>query len=557
MKNRLILILMALSFVLIIMKAFQVQILEHEKHKKYIDLLQTRLVKIPAPRGRIISSDGKVLAKDEVVYVLDPWLNSIDELKKTELFTSEEILSLVKGESIVIDKARADVLSKAGVRVVMDYRRKYEPLAPHVVGYVNADRTGVYGVESVYDELLTGTDGMKMVFVEPSGAISSEVLRSPPKPGEDVTLTIDSRIQKVAEESLEKTGNPGSVILSDVRTGEILVLASFPGYNPQDFYEGFTKREWERLARNSPSPLVNRAISSAYSPGSSIKVLWAIAALLNGVDPEEKINCRGVFDYRNSKGEVVARYKDWKEEGHGLTDLRKAIRVSCNVYFYQLGLKIGVDKMVEVAKKLGIFEKTGIDLPGEKNGTLPTPEWKMSKIGEPWYPGDTILMSIGQGYLTATPMELLKLVSLVANEGIFYRPHVVKKIGSKAVKPEIETQVQIDEKIWTFIKDAMVDVTSFKGNEKEDPGTAYHVFGDFPYRVAGKTGTAETGSGAPHSWFIGFAPAENPEVAIVTMVEHGGYGSGVAAQIAREVLEEYFKLKESAQETPASSRSRD
>jgi penicillin-binding protein 2 len=548
---------MALSFVLIIMKAFQVQILEHEKHKKYIDLLQTRLVKIPAPRGKILSSDGKVLAKDEVVYVLDPWLNSIDELKKTGLFTPEEILSLVKGESIVIDRARADVLSKAGMRVVMDYRRKYEPLAPHVVGYVNADRAGVYGVESVYDEFLTGTDGVKMVFVEPSGAISSEVLRSPPKPGEDVTLTIDTRIQKVAEESLEKIGNPGSVILSDVRTGEILALASFPEYDPQDFYEGFTKREWERFARNSPSPLINRAISSAYSPGSSIKILWAVAALLNGVDPEERINCRGVFDYRNSRGEVVARYRDWKEEGHGFTDLRKAIRVSCNVYFYQLGLKLGVDKMVEIAKKLGIFEKTGIDLPGEKSGTLPSPEWKMSRIGEPWYPGDTILMSIGQGYLTATPIELLKLVSLVANEGIFYRPHVVKRIGSKVVKPEIETQVQIDEKIWNFIKDAMVDVTSFKGNEKEDPGTAYHVFGDFPYRVAGKTGTAEAGSGAPHSWFIGFAPAENPEVAIVVMVEHGGYGSGAASQIARKVLEEYFKLKESAQETPASSRFRD
>ena len=557
MKNRLILILMALSFVLIIMKAFQVQILEHEKHKKYIDLLQTRLVKIPAPRGKIISSDGKVLAKDEVVYVLDPWLNSIDELKKTGLFTPEEILSLVKGESIVIDRARADVLSKAGMRVVMDYRRKYEPLAPHVVGYVNTDRSGMYGVESVYDEFLTGTDGVKMVFVEPSGAISSEVLRSPPKPGEDVTLTIDTRIQKVAEESLEKIGNPGSVILSDVRTGEILALASFPEYDPQDFYEGFTKREWERFARNSPSPLINRAISSAYSPGSSIKILWAVAALLNGVDPEEKINCRGVFDYRNSRGEVVARYRDWKEEGHGFTDLRKAIRVSCNVYFYQLGLKLGVDKMMEIAKKLGIFEKTGIDLPGEKSGTLPSPEWKMSKIGEPWYPGDTILMSIGQGYLTATPIELLKLVSLMANEGIFYRPHVVKRIGSKAVGPEIETQVQIDEKIWNFIKDAMVDVTSFKGNEKEDPGTAYHVFRDFPYRVAGKTGTAEAGNGAPHSWFIGFAPAENPEVAIVVMVEHGGYGSGAASQIARKVLEEYFKLKESAQETPASSRFRD
>ncbi|MCD6550942.1 penicillin-binding transpeptidase domain-containing protein [Thermotoga sp.] len=557
MKNRLILLFMALSFILIIIKAFQVQILEHEEHRRYLDLLQTRIVKIPAPRGKILSSDGKVLARDEEIYVLDPWLNNIDELKKTGLLTPEEILRLIRGEKIVLDKARADVLSKKGARITMDYRRRYTRIAPHVVGYVNVDRKGMYGVERVYNEFLTGTEGVKMVFIEPSGKVISEVMRSPPKPGEDVTLTIDSRIQEMAEESLREIGKPGSVILSSVKTGEILVLASFPGYNPQDFYEGFTKREWERFSRESPSPLINRAISSVYNPGSAIKILWAMAALLNGIDPEEKINCHGVFEYRNSKGEVVARYRDWKKEGHGPTDLRKAIRVSCNIYFYQLGLKLGADKMVETAKKLGIFGKTGIDLPGEKEGLLPSPEWKTARIGEPWYPGDTILMSIGQGYLEVTPIELLKLVSLVANRGVFYRPHVVKKIGSKAVKPEIETQVQIDQKIWTFLKNAMVDVTSFKGSNKEDPGTAYHVFRSFPYRVAGKTGTAETAIGAPHSWFVGFAPAEDPEVAIVVMVEHGGYGSGAAAQIAKKVLLEYFKLKESVQEIPASSRSQD
>jgi len=556
-KNRLILLFMALSFVLIIIKAFQVQILEHEEHRKYLELLQTRIVKVPAPRGKILTSDGKVLARDEEVYVLDPWLNNIDELKKTGLLTSEEVLRLIRGEKVVLDKARADVLSKKGVRISLDYRRRYTLTASHVVGYVNVDRKGMYGVERVYDEFLTGIEGAKMVFVEPSGRVTSEVMKSPPKPGEDITLTIDSRIQKVAEKSLEEAGKPGAVILSRVKTGEILALASFPEYNPQDFYEGFTRREWERLLRDSPSPLINRAISSVYNPGSAIKVLWALAALLNGIDPNEKIDCHGVFNYRNSKGEVVARYRDWKEEGHGPTDLRKAIRVSCNVYFYQLGLKLGVEKMTETARKFGIFEKTGIDLPGEKEGLLPTPGWKIEKVGEPWYPGDTILMSIGQGYLEVTPVELLKLVSLVANEGVFYRPHVVKKIGSEEVKPEIETQIQIDEKIWTFLKDAMVDVTSFRGNEEEDPGTAYHVFRGFPYRVAGKTGTAETSNGDPHSWFVGFAPAEDPEVAIVVMVEHGGYGSGAAAQIAKEVLSEYFKLRESVRETHASSHSQD
>ncbi|PLV56719.1 penicillin-binding transpeptidase domain-containing protein [Thermotoga sp. SG1] len=557
MKNRLILLFMALSFVLIIIKAFQIQILEHEEHKRYLELLQTRIVKLLAPRGKILTSDGKVLARDEEVYILDPWLNNIDELKKTGLLTSEEVLRLIRGEKIVLDKARADVLSKKGARISLDYRRRYVPIAPHVVGYVNVDREGMYGVERVYDEFLTGVEGVKMVFVESSGKVTSEVMKSPPKPGEDITLTIDSRIQKVAEKSMEEVGKPGAVILSSVKTGEILALASFPEYNPQDFYEGFTKREWERLLRESPSPLINRMISSTYNPGSAIKILWTLAALLSGIDPNEKINCHGVFEYRNSKGEVVAKYRDWKKEGHGPTDLAKAIRVSCNIYFYQLGLKLGVEKMTEIARKFGIFEKTGIDLPGEKEGLLPSPEWKITKIGEPWYPGDTILMSIGQGYLEITPIELLRLVSLVANKGVFYKPHVVKKIGSKVVKPEIETQVQIDEKVWSFLKDAMVDVTSFRGNEKEDPGTAYHVFRDFPYRVAGKTGTAETSNGEPHSWFIGFSPAENPEVAIVVMVEHGGYGSGAASQIAKEVLSEYFKLKESAQETPSSSRSPD
>ncbi|PLV59304.1 penicillin-binding transpeptidase domain-containing protein [Thermotoga sp. KOL6] len=557
MKNRFFLLLMALSFILIIIRAFQIQILEHEEHKRYIDLLQTRIIKVPAPRGIIFSSDGEALAKDETVYILDPWLNDIDKLKKTGLLSSDELFKLVSGESVCLDKARAEILSKIGIRITVGYRRKYGPIAPHVIGYVNADREGTYGVEKVYNEFLRGSEGVKMVFVEPSGRIASEVIKSPPKPGENVVLTIDSRIQKVAEKSLEDVGKPGSVILSNVKTGEIIALDSSPKFDPQVFSDGLTKREWERLSRSYSSPLINRTISSAYNPGSSIKILWAIAALLNGVDPNEHVNCHGVFEYRNSKGKVVATYKDWKLEGHGPTDLRKAIRVSCNVYFYQLGLKLGVEKLVEVARRFGIFERTKIDLPGERNGLLPSPTWKISKTGEQWYPGDTILMSIGQGYLEVTPIEMLKLVSLVANKGIFYRPHVVKRIGSKTVNPEIETRIDVDPKIWDFLKEAMVDVTSFKGNEEEDPGTAYHVFRDFPYKVAGKTGTAETNDGDPHSWFVGFAPADDPEVAIVVMVEHGGYGSGAAAQIAKKILMEYFKLKESGQEIPVSSRSQD
>ncbi|HIP92058.1 MAG TPA: penicillin-binding protein, partial [Thermotoga sp.] len=208
-----------------------------------------------------------------------------------------------------------------------------------------------------------------------------------------------------------------------------------------------------------------------------------------------------------------------------------------------LGLKLGVEKMRKIASLLKLDDRTGIDLPGEVKGIFPSPSWKLEKYGESWYPGDTILLSIGQGYILLTPMEMLNFISFIANRGKVFKPHVVKKVGEKLIKPTIFLNVNIRKDIWDYLIKSLEDVTSFSDTDNEDIGTAYIAFKDCSYPVAGKTGTAEIGQDKPHSWFIGFSPIKDPEVAIVVLIEKGGYGSEIAAPIARQILDMYFKLK--------------
>jgi len=550
MKNRLVVILFALSLFFVIPRAFRLQVLEWHNHRIYVESLRTRLINVPAPRGTIFSSDMVPLAWDREVYVLDPWGNDVEVMERSGVLSKEEIKRLLSGEKVVLDKNRAELLEKLGVRVTVDYERNYAGLAPHVLGYVNIDREGMGGVERFYNDHLKGKEGVKMVFIEPTGKVTAEVLKAPPQTGRDLVLTIDSRLQRKAEEILKTEKKAGVIILSNIKTGEILAMASYPDFNPQDFSRGFSRRDWNRINNDPQSVLLNRAISSIYPPGSSIKVFWALVALLSGYNPKEIRYCSGAFHLKNSRGEVVATYKDWDIAGHGSVDLREALRVSCNVYFYQLGLSLGISRMSDMARAFKIFDRTGIDLPGERAGYLGDPSWKVERMREPWFPGDTVQVSIGQGYIGVTPIGMLRLISLVANKGVFFKPRVVKMIGRTEIAPKVETKVEIDDEIWNFLTKAMEDVTSFPGSADSGPGTAYSAFRGFKYRVAGKTGTAETGRGEPHSWFVGFAPVNDPEVGIVVIFEHGGFGSGVAAHTARKMLEEYFRLKESASGTP-------
>ncbi|MCD6449062.1 MAG: penicillin-binding protein [Thermotogaceae bacterium] len=540
MRGKIILLSFIFLTLAIILWYAPLQLTHWKEYRDYIDSIGIRTMNIPSLRGKIISSDGKVFAKSESIYkaqLLGRNIPNYTELSK--IVGKDRANELILGNEVEVSEIEANELKKMGVYIRKDFKRIYSGAAPHVVGYISGSGMGIYGVEKQYNDFLTGQIGSELVMVDKRGKIISTIVKTPPLNGKDITLTIDSKLQSLAQNLL--SGQKGSVIMMDVKSGDILAMASSPYFNPNKISSGLSPREWKKLLNDPESAFLNRAISSAYPPGSAIKPFIALAYLLSTNEATQVVDCEGIFKYKNSKGKVVAVYKDWLLSGHGITDLKKAIRVSCNVYFYTIGLETGIDKMKEIASLVKLDEKTGIDLPGEAKGLFPSKTWKMLTYKTDWYPGDTILVSIGQGYVKLTPLELITFYALLANDGVSYVPHVVKKIGDEEIKPKIFVRLEgVPKKIWEFLREAMIEVTTHPGSLKEE-GTAYRVFKGFPIKVAGKTGTAEVGKGLKsHSWFIGYAPAGNPQVVVLAMVEHGGPGSSAAAPLARRMLEEYF-----------------
>ncbi len=539
MRGRILLLIFAISTLLISVRYFQVQILQHKKHEEFLENSSFVRVNLDAPRGEILSSDGRVLAKNEELLTAQLSGRNVPSIADLEdIVGKKRAIDLIMGLRVVVNENEAERLREMGVIVRKEIKRVYSGLAPHVVGYVRQGK-GVYGVEKEYDEYLRGKAGSEIYAIDVTGKNVGSVLKSPPIPGENITLTVDSRLQKLAEKLLR--GKRGSVIVENPKNGEILAMASSPSFDPNSVSSGMSLWEWRELLNDPSGVFINRAISSRYPPGSSIKPFIALAYLMKFDGKDQTVNCKGKYVYRSKSGRVLAVYRDWLLSGHGLVDLRKAIRVSCNVFFYTIGQEIGIDFLSEVASEVKLGEKTGIDLPGEISGIFPSRKWKEKVLGERWYPGDTILLSIGQGYILMTPIEMINFYSLLANEGVSYVPHVVKMVGDKPVHPEEYVRIKLPKKYWEFLREAMVEVTTHPGSLK-DEGTAYRVFRGFKIKVAGKTGTAEVPGRKSHSWFIGYAPADNPEVVVLAMVENGGSGSRMAAPIARKILEKYFSI---------------
>ena len=539
MRGRVLLLLFAVAILLTSIRYFQIQVLEYEKHRSFLENSSFIKVSLDAPRGEIISSDGKVLAKNERVLTAQLSGRKIPSMSDLEdVLGKKRAIDLVMGLRIKVDENEAERLRKMGVIVRKKIDRIYSGIAPHVVGYVRQGK-GVYGVEKKYDEYLKGKPGSEIYVVDVQGKSVGSVLKSPPIPGKNVTLSIDSRLQKLAQNLLE--GKRGTVIVENPKNGEILAMASNPSFDPNNVSSGMSLWEWRELLNDPSGIFINRAISSRYPPGSSIKPFIALAYLMKFWGKDQTVNCKGKYFYKSKSGKVLAVYRDWLLSGHGLVDLRKAIRVSCNVFFYTIGQKIGIDYLSNLASEVKLSNRTGIDLPGEIRGIFPSRNWKKKVFGENWYPGDTILLSIGQGYVLMTPIEMINFYSLLANEGVSYVPHVVKMVDGKPVNPKEYVRMDLPKEYWNFLREAMVDVTSHPGTLK-DEGTAYRVFKNFKIRVAGKTGTAEVPRKKSHSWFIGYAPADNPSVVVLAMVENGGSGSRVAAPIAKKMFEKYFSL---------------
>ena len=465
----------------------------------------------------------------------------------------------------------------AGINVITEPIVSYtsDNLASHILGYVGAisedeynerkdtyrndDIIGKDGIQKVFEEYLKGTDGIKQVDMTVDGAITSEYISKEAVSGSDIILTIDANLQKVAEDALERNikdiasgkfgeGNDadaGAVVVMNVNTGEILAMASYPDYNPEKYSEEYD-------GDDTTGKYVNRAISSAYPPGSTFKMVVASAALdTEEITTSTLINDTGVYPYGDNQ--ACWYYRSYGT-GHGYLNLTQAIKYSCNYFFYDLGYRMGIDTIAEYAGRYGLGKRTGIELTGEERGTVASREYGESIGYNTWYPSDTLSASIGQSFNEYTPVQMARYISMVSNGGKNVDVSIIKSIinpeGTEVSREEIENytkntietenelteDLDISKENLDAIREGMRGVTSETG------GTAYSTFSDFDIDIAGKTGSAQTGiEGEAHGWFVGFAPYDEPEIAVVVLVEKAGSG-GYTAEVAKKVMEEYFGM---------------
>ena len=484
-------------------------------------------------------------------------LQSIRGRPLFEQFKLKEDASLVELAHI---EARRELFPSVSVRETA--RRHYPEgeMIAHTIGYVaqvneselsgsegllTGDIVGKSGVERTFDGRLRGDRGWQLVSVNSLGRQIGEArIETEPNHGRSLHVTLDMEMQRTLYEAF--LDEAGAAIFLDVQTGGVLALVSTPSFDPNLFADGFTTETWKSIIEDPRRPLHNRAIASYYAPGSTFKVVMAIAGLETGtVDPSFRVFCNGGKSY------YKRRRLCWKRGGHGWVDMRKALAHSCNVYFYDLGQKLGIDKIYEYGKMLGLGRPTGIDISGEEAGILPSQDWKRSVLREVWYPGDTISVSIGQGFLATTPVQLASMMASVAR-------------GTAPIPPRlIHGEAPASERL--PISDSTLRIVRDSLQLAVDEGTGRAATRG-AYSVAGKTGTAQLTAGSAgvdsddldkairdHAWFVGYAPAEKPTIAFAIIVEHGGHGGAVAAPIARKVLDVYFS-EDSGVEQPADAR---
>ena len=565
------------------------QVVQTEKFVEMANSNYQRTLALRAPRGVLLDREGRVLVDNRESFTI-----SIDRESTQDLAGSVRLASEILGldpeqvQQAVDRQIKSDPAVYRPVVIVQDATleqaarvrsrkrefpelsvektptRQYpaDALAAHLFGYVGqADEeqvkaeglsrnaiVGRVGVEKVYNSLLMGEDGARSVVVNSLGREIRELDKVDPTEGRRVQLTIDLDLQKAAEDGFRHAGFNGAALIMDPRTGEVLVHASLPAYDPNDFAAGVKTATWNALTTDKLRPLNNRVLQGRYSPGSTFKIVVAVAAMEEGlVGPDHRISCSGGANFYGRY------YKCHLKGGHGSVDMRHAMEKSCNVYFYTLGNMLGVDRIYKWAEKLCIAGKTGIDLPNEMESLVPNTEWKLKRTGERWYPGETISVAIGQGQVTVTPASLANMIATVANGGTRVIPHVVKAVdegnGWKPVPLKaVADRVAFKPSTLTALHDGLWMVVNAAGT-----GRRGRVEGR---DVAGKTGTAQVISNEgrararntgrdlrDHGWFVFFAPKDNPQIAGVIFGEHNEHGY-LGAPIAKHVIETYFAKKE-------------
>jgi penicillin-binding protein 2 len=565
------------AFLVIIGQLWYLQVLEGGRFLDASDKNRIRIRPVAAPRGILFDRHGVPLVDNRPAFTLSLIPRELDrdpERRRVALGRVAALLAIpyreledsvarVSADSFLPVRVRRGLtlddvakveewkLELPGVIVEVEPQRTYPTsrFAAHLLGYVReaneeqlrqgryrrGDMVGQTGLERLLDEHLRGRDGGQSIEVDAMGRPVRLVQQMEPHPGAQVVTTIDRRVQEAAEQALE--GRAGAIVVMDPRNGDVLAMASAPAF-PIDRFTGTIDRDaWLAVVRDPEHPMLNRALQTQYAPGSVFKIVVTAAGLQEGtLTPMDRVHCSGEFHLG------AWTFKDWKEGGHGGVDLHRAMAQSCNVFFYQAGLKIGGAAIAKYARAFGFGSQTGVDLQAEKAGFLPQP--KVRRGRQTWQAGDTVNMSIGQGALLVTPIQVARFMAAVANGGVLWKPRLVQRVdrpeqGTVYSDPgRVQGHVELSPIVWAFLRDSLWSVVNDGGT-----GAAARIPG---LDIAGKTGTAQmianskASRGEDHAWFAAFAPANDPQVVVVVLVERGGKGGQVAAPIARKIFNAIF-----------------
>ena len=593
-------LVLSLGFVLLLLfilltRFVYLQVVRYSYYHTLAENNRISIVPIVPNRGLILDRNGVVLAHNYSGYTLEITPSKVDDLEAViddlsklvdiqskdrkrfkKLLTESKNFESLPIRNRLTDEEVARFAAQRyrfpGIEIKARLFREYpfNEQTSHLIGYIGrineseiaqleadgsaanyrgSDYIGKTGIEQSYENELHGTTGIEQVEVDAGGRGVRLISRTPPVSGNNLVLSLDVKLQEIAEQAY---GNyRGALVAIDPNNGDVLAFVSKPGYDPNLFIDGIDEQSWSELNNSPDVPLNNRALRGQYPPGSTIKPFMALAGLYyNKRSPSYTISDPGYFTLAGNRHQ----YRDWKKDGHGSVDMFKSVVVSCDTYFYGLATELGIDNIYSFLTKFGFGKKTGIDMEGEVAGLMPSQDWKHKRYKQKWYAGDTVSVGIGQGYNLVTPLQLAFVTAVLAKDGVAYRPHLVKRVQSSGSgesrliesKPEFDLKLNPDH--LALVRRAMVAVT-------QPGGTAAQAGAGAAYAFGGKTGTAQVIGMKPgekyiesqvherhrdHAWFIAYAPAEQPKIALVVLVENGGHGSSTAAPIARKVLDYYL-----------------
>lgn len=586
-------VLVAVVSLLLLVRMFQLQVIEHEHFATLSEDNRVRIIPVPPTRGLVFDRNGTVLSQNTPTYSLEVVPEAIENidsllvklrsiveiseedeegfrelLAKKRLFDSVPLRARLSEEEVARISVNRHLFPGVDVHARLSRDYPLGEIGSHLIGYVGrineeelqsidtsnyraTVHIGKTGIEQAYEDLLHGEIGFQHVETNALGRTLRVLQRKDPVPGSSIYLTVDIGLQAVAEQALGEEN--GAVVAIDPGNGEVLALVSVPTYDPNLFVDGINRTVYQNLLRSPDRPLFNRALAGRYPPGSAVKPFFGLAGLARNVDQARGSTwCRGYFQLPGHEH----RYRDWKKGGHGSVDLEKAIVESCDVYFYELAQSLGIERMHDFMIQFGFGEATGISLKGESSGLMPSPRWKRRARNQPWYPGETLITGIGQGFMLTTPLQLASATATLSMRGLRLKPRILlRRVDPETLQP-VETAPEpsgqmkpVSEANWNVIIEAMRNVVH------GPRGTARRISIGASYQMAGKTGTSQLfGVGQEekyreedlakhlrdHGLFIVFAPVKKPRIAVAIVVENGGSGSRSAAPIARKVIDYYL-----------------